>query len=186
LIETLLNTAGSGSYLAFQAYLPEEEGVQKALNDMQKIIQTNLKITVSSQFGPRYLHSTGQFHKGGPNTGYFIQFVSNSTVDINIPEHNYSFGMLKRAQAIGDREALMKHNRKVILVDLGEDYINGLNTFKHVIETLQPPVNTNKLAPGQGKRKLTSSVKKVRESSVPEAIVLLQNAVSNAPNPPLE
>ncbi|MCE3280266.1 MAG: hypothetical protein K0S44_2457 [Bacteroidetes bacterium] len=187
LIETLLNTAGGGSYLAFQAYLPEEEGVQKNLNDMQKIIQTNLKIAVSSQFGPRYLHSTGQFHKGGPNTGYFIQFVSNSTVDINIPENKYSFGMLKRAQAIGDREALMKHNRKVILVDLGEDYINGLNTFKHVIETLQPAVNNDKLASdSKVKRKFSTSAKKTTKSTVPEAIVLLQNTVSNTSNPPLE
>lgn len=146
LLEDLLSSSTRGDYVAFQAYLPEEPEVQQCLDEMKKAIQQNLKLPVSTQFGPRYLHSTGQFHKGGPNTGYFIQFVCNSTVDIDIPEHNYTFGMLKRAQAIGDRAALLKHKRKVILVDLGEDFIQGLQNFKKVVDTLQPAKTSEKRA----------------------------------------
>lgn len=141
LLEDLLSSSTRGDYVTFQAYLPEEPKVQQYLDDMKKVIQQNLKLPVSTQFGPRYLHSTGQYHKGGPNKGFFIQFVCNSPVDIDIPEYNYTFGMLKRAQAIGDRAALLKHKRKVILVDLGEDFIQGLETFKKVVDALQPPAS---------------------------------------------
>jgi hypothetical protein len=136
---------------------------------MQKTIQKNLKLPVSVQFGPRYLHSTGQYHKGGPNNGYFIQFICSSKVDIHIPEHTYTFGMLKRAQAIGDREALLKHKRRVVLIDLGEDYIAGLNSVKRVIDALQPPAGLIRKPEGV---KLKKS-EKVQQ--VPEAVVLLQN-----------
>jgi glucose-6-phosphate isomerase len=175
LIENLINSVKEG-YVVLQAYLPEEPAVQKRLNEMQKIIQKNLKIPVSVQFGPRYLHSTGQFHKGGPNTGCFIQFVSNSLVDINIPEHKYTFGMLKRAQAIGDMKALQKHKRKVVLIDLNDDYLNGLDVFRKVIETLQPAtdksVEPEKIQVKNKKKVIFSKENK----QVPEAIVLLQSS----------
>jgi hypothetical protein len=159
-------------YVAFQAYLPEETEVNKALSDMQMTIQKNLKVPASVQYGPRYLHSTGQYHKGGPNTGFFIQFVSNSAVDIHIPGHKFTFGMLKRAQAIGDREALLKHKRKVVLIDLGDDYIAGLNTVKRIIDTLQPRQLSQPKSAAQPKvkRKNTYSAS---DNTIPQAIVLL-------------
>jgi transaldolase / glucose-6-phosphate isomerase len=140
LLESFLSLSKTGDFIAFQAYLPEEEEVEHAFCEIQRTLQKNLKIAVSTQFGPRYLHSTGQYHKGGPNNGYFIQFICNSTVDIQIPELPYTFGVLKRAQAIGDREALLKHKRKVITIDLGENYLDGLNVFKKLVEDIHQAV----------------------------------------------
>lgn len=140
LLENFFSLSKCGDFIAFQAYLPEESEVENAFCEIQKTMQKNLKIAVSTQYGPRYLHSTGQYHKGGPNNGYFVQFICSSTVDIQIPELPYTFGILKRAQAIGDREALLKHKRKVLTIDLGEDYITGLNTFKKLIEDIHQPV----------------------------------------------
>jgi transaldolase / glucose-6-phosphate isomerase len=137
LLRDFLGSVKQGDYVGFQAYLPEQPEVEMYLAEIHKTIQANYKVAVSAQFGPRYLHSTGQYHKGGPNNGCFIQLVCSSSVDINIPEHPYTFGVLKRAQAIGDREALMKHGRKVITVDLGEDYLSGLNKLKQLITSLQ-------------------------------------------------
>jgi len=180
-LEALLAKAKPGDYVAFQAYLPEDPGVEQLLTDMKKTVQNNLQLPVSVQFGPRYLHSTGQFHKGGPNTGYFIQFICNSTVDINIPEHNYTFGMLKRAQAIGDMQALAKHNRKVVLVDLGEDFIQGLETFRRVVDTLQPPakIAAKKTA---GRKKQPETVLAERNTKkVQEALVFLREPSVSSP-----
>jgi hypothetical protein len=140
LLESFFSLSRSGDFIVFQGYLPEENEVENAFNDIKKTMQTNLKLAVSTQYGPRYLHSTGQYHKGGPNNGYFVQFISSSIVDIQIPEMPYTFGILKRAQAIGDREALLKHKRKVLTIDLGEDYINGLHTFKKLIQDIHQPV----------------------------------------------
>ncbi|MCW3070397.1 MAG: bifunctional transaldolase/phosoglucose isomerase [Bacteroidetes bacterium] len=181
-LEALLKKAKAGDYIAFQAYLPEAPAVEELLNEMKKTVQNNLGMPVSVQFGPRYLHSTGQFHKGGPNTGYFIQFICNSTVDIHIPEHNYTFGMLKRAQAIGDMEALATHKRKVILVDLGEDFIRGLETFKKVVDTLQPPakIAANRMT-AYRKAQKDMMLAERNSKEVQEAVVLLQGPAVSRP-----
>jgi transaldolase/glucose-6-phosphate isomerase len=123
-----------GDYIVLQAYLPEEPEVQNCFREIQLYLQKSLHLAVSTQFGPRYLHSTGQYHKGGPNTGFFIQFICSSSTDIKIPERAYTFGLLKRAQAIGDMQALVKHNRRVIVIDVGAHYIKGLKTVMEVIE----------------------------------------------------
>ncbi len=138
LLENFFALAKMGNYIALQVYLPEEPEVEKNLLDIQFSLQKSLHLPVTSQFGPRYLHSTGQYHKGGSNNGYFIQFISNSSEGLSIPGQSYTFGLLKRAQAIGDMQALIERNRKVLLIDTGIDYINGLNTFKQVIKKIQP------------------------------------------------
>jgi transaldolase/glucose-6-phosphate isomerase len=138
LLENFFALAKAGNYIALQVYLPEEPEVEKYLLDIQINLQKSLHLPVTTQFGPRYLHSTGQYHKGGPNNGFFIQFVANSSEGIHIPGQSYTFGLLKRAQAVGDMQALIDHNRKVLLIDTGKDYINGLNTFKQVIKKMQP------------------------------------------------
>jgi transaldolase / glucose-6-phosphate isomerase len=134
LLENFLSSAKAGDYVTIQAYLPEEPEVEKQFAEIQRYLQTKLKLAVSIQYGPRYLHSTGQYHKGGPDGGIFIQFTCSSNVDVQIPGHPYTFGLLKRAQVIGDREALISNNKRVILVDLGENFVNALKTFKSVIE----------------------------------------------------
>ncbi len=138
LMEEFLQLAKPGDYISLQAYLPEITVVNKYIFGLQQYLQKRLHVAVTTEFGPRYLHSTGQYNKGGPNTGIFIQFIGSSVSDLPIPDHAYSFGLLKKAQAIGDMEALVMHKRRVILIDLGEDIINGLNSFKQVIEKVQP------------------------------------------------
>lgn len=138
LLEKFLQLTKPGDYISLQAYLPEISVVNKYIFGLQQYLQKRLHVAVTTEFGPRYLHSTGQYNKGGPNTGIFIQFIGSSVADLPIPDHAYSFGLLKKAQAIGDMEALIMHNRRVILIDLGEDIINGLNSFKEIIEKIQP------------------------------------------------
>lgn len=145
LLENFLQLTKPGDYISLQAYLPEISVVNNYIFGLQQYLQKRLHVAVTTEFGPRYLHSTGQYNKGGPNTGIFIQFIGSSVSDLPIPDHSYSFGLLKKAQAIGDMEALVTHNRRVILIDLGEDIINGLNTFKKIIEKIQPVLFTEGL-----------------------------------------
>jgi hypothetical protein len=70
-------------------------------------------------FGPRYLHSTGQLHKGGPNTGVFVQITAGGDRELSIPEAPYGFATLKQAQARADLDALLRHGRRVLAVHLG-------------------------------------------------------------------
>jgi transaldolase/glucose-6-phosphate isomerase len=142
LLEFFLQLTKPGDYISIQAYLPEESEINKYILEIQNCLQNKLHLAVTTEFGPRYLHSTGQYNKGGPNTGVFIQLIGTAADDIPIPEHDYSFGLLKRAQAIGDMEALIKNKRRVILVDLGNDFINKLNLFTNIIKTVQTnPIN---------------------------------------------
>ena len=138
LMRKILQLAKPGDYISLQTYLPEEPIVNSYILEIKQHLQKSFRIAVTSEFGPRYLHSTGQYNKGGPNTGIFIQLTCSTPNDIQIPKQNYTFGLLKRAQAIGDMEALIKNKRRAILVDLGDDFIAGLNSFKQVIETIQP------------------------------------------------
>jgi len=143
LLENFFALTKSGDFIALLAYLPEEPEVERCLLEIQQNLQKSLNVPVTQQFGPRYLHSTGQYYKGGPNTGYFIQFICKAEDNIQIPEQGYTFGLLKRAQAIGDMQALIDHQRKIILIDLGNDYVNGLNSFEEVIKKIQPFEKSN-------------------------------------------
>ncbi len=133
-----LKQARPGDYISLQAYLTEEPEVIEQIQKLQRSLQKNLHIAVTTEFGPRYLHSTGQYNKGGPNTGMFIQFINNSaSSDIQIPNQAYTFGSLKKAQAIGDMEALLQNKRRVILIDLGENAVSGLSEFQGLIDKMQ-------------------------------------------------
>ncbi|HUK77436.1 MAG TPA: transaldolase, partial [Thermoleophilia bacterium] len=91
-------------------------------------------------YGPRFLHSTGQLHKGGPPTGVFVQLTRSAPSDLAIPGQLYSFGQLEQAQARGDLEALAGRGLRVLSVDLGSDPLVGLTTFGSVVaELLRQP-----------------------------------------------
>ncbi|HKJ32856.1 MAG TPA: bifunctional transaldolase/phosoglucose isomerase [Balneolales bacterium] len=132
-IMNLLNTVESGDYLSIQAYLTENEKTDQNLQQIRNQLQEKLKIATTVGYGPRFLHSTGQFHKGGPNTGIFIQLTSEDTIDCNLPGRSYSFGIFKKAQALGDLEALRKHDRRVISIDLGKSVDEGLKKLNSLI-----------------------------------------------------
>jgi transaldolase/glucose-6-phosphate isomerase len=124
-----------GDYLALMAYITENPATEQALQDIRRLLQDRLHIPTTVGYGPRFLHSTGQFHKGGPNTGLFLQLTADDVEDIPIPGVPYTFGVFKRAQALGDLEALEKHGRRVGHVDLGMDENLGLSALKEALES---------------------------------------------------
>ena len=86
--------------------------------------QTKLAVTVG--YGPRFLHSTGQAYKGGPNTGVFLQITADAMEDLQVPGHGYTFGIVEAAQAQGDFDVLAQRNRRALRVHLGNDVTAGL------------------------------------------------------------
>jgi hypothetical protein len=84
---------------------------------------------VTIGYGPRFLHSTGQLHKGGPDTGVFFQIIANDQEDLAIPGEPYTFSILKQAQALGDFRALAKRGRRVIGINLGDDTLGALDSI---------------------------------------------------------
>ncbi len=137
-ISEFLSHTNDGDYVAIQAYIPEDEETDQALQEMRIDLRNRLRVATTIGYGPRFLHSTGQFHKGGPNTGLFIQLVGGVEQDLDIPNRNFSFATLMYAQALGDLTALRKHNRRVIRIDLGRDVLSGL---KRMNELLRQPVH---------------------------------------------
>jgi hypothetical protein len=97
-------------------------------------LRDGLCLATTLGYGPRFLHSTGQFHKGGPNTGLFLQLTADDTEDADVPGEPYTFGVLKRAQALGDLEALRKHGRRVVRIHLGANAAEGLEVLQKVLE----------------------------------------------------
>jgi glucose-6-phosphate isomerase len=126
------------SYIAIQAYLKPDYKTTKQLQKLRTAIQTKFKVATSLGYGPRFLHSTGQLHKGDSSNGLFIQIIAEPNNDLPIPnepgrdESAISFGILIKAQALGDREALINNNRNVITFNLGTD-INHLTKIIDVI-----------------------------------------------------
>ena len=129
-LKQFLDQARPGDYLALMAYITENPANDKSLQEIRVALQDHLHIATTVGYGPRFLHSTGQFHKGGPNTGLFLQLTADDAEDIPIPGAPYTFGTFKRAQALGDLEALQKHGRQVGRIHLGSNAEEGLMAFK--------------------------------------------------------
>jgi hypothetical protein len=108
------------------------------LNGIRLRLQQHFKTPVTMGYGPRYLHSTGQFHKGGPDTGLFVQLTADDRGDLDIPGSPYGFGILRRAQARGDLEALDRHGRRVLNLHLGVDAARGLDELTRLLEKVLP------------------------------------------------
>jgi glucose-6-phosphate isomerase len=121
-------------YVALQAYLTETPEIQKAFESLRRLLQRKFRQAATFGYGPRFLHSTGQYHKGGPNTGLFLQFTADAPEDIPIPGSSFSFATLRRAQAQGDFEALQKHGRRISGIHLGGDAGKGLSEFFRILE----------------------------------------------------
>lgn len=117
-LSAFLGQAGPGDYVGLNCYLhPSRETVQ-VLQSIRGLIQDRLAVATTLGFGPRFLHSTGQIHKGGPNKGVFLQITSEDAEDIDVPGEPYSFGVLKTAQSLGDYQALKKRGRRILRVHL--------------------------------------------------------------------
>ena len=125
--EFLQNIDEGKSYIAIQAYVNMNDEAEKALHEFRTKLQKKYKVTTTVGFGPRFLHSTGQLHKGDAGNGLFIQIVSKNMNDVNIPDEagkdgsSVTFGVLLESQALGDRGALLENNRKIIRFDISEN-----------------------------------------------------------------
>jgi transaldolase / glucose-6-phosphate isomerase len=118
LLRELLAGAGPGQYVALQAYLDPRPEVESVLARVRGDIRDATRAATTVGFGPRFLHSTGQYHKGGPNTGRFVQLVDRPSRDLDVPGRDYSFGTLVAAQAAGDAEALEAKGRRILRLGL--------------------------------------------------------------------
>lgn len=107
-------------YIAINAFLPKNTQNEEILQKLRKKIGKKFQLSTTLGFGPRYLHSTGQLHKGGANNGFFLLITARRQKDLEIPDQGLSFGVMQRAQAIGDLQALQAKNRRVLWVDLDE------------------------------------------------------------------
>ena len=125
-LEELFEAIVAGDYVAVTAYLQPTERAQQAFDDIRKAIRDSRIVATTLGYGPRFLHSTGQLHKGGPPRGIFLQVTASSARDIPIPGKPFSFGQFKRAQSIGDFQSLVSHARPVVRVHLGTDVDAGL------------------------------------------------------------
>lgn len=116
----------TGDYIAVQAYLAPTPDTSAALERLRRVLLDRLHVATTVGYGPRFLHSTGQLHKGGPNTGLFLQIVDRPSRDLEVPGAGYTFGRLIEAQSVGDYHALRQKGRRIVRVDLGEDAPEGL------------------------------------------------------------
>jgi transaldolase / glucose-6-phosphate isomerase len=110
--------AAGRNYVAINAYLPRDAATTIALTGLRQAIRKKTNCATTVGFGPRFLHSTGQLHKGGPDSGLFLQITAEPVTDLEIPGQKMSFGVLERCQALGDYEALAARNRRILRLHL--------------------------------------------------------------------
>ncbi len=133
-IEAFLSLPGAGDYFAILAYIEMNAPHRVILASMQRRIRDSLGVAACVEFGPRFLHSTGQLYKGGPNNGVFLQLTCDDAHDLDIEQSSYSFGTLKAAQALGDFSILADRDRRLLGVHLGKDVSSGLEKLGRLIE----------------------------------------------------
>jgi hypothetical protein len=101
---------------------------------MRHAVRDKKHVATCLGFGPRFLHSTGQAYKGGPNSGVFLQITCDDAADLPVPGQKYTFGIVKAAQARGDFQVLADRNRRALRVHLGADLADGLNKLQAAIQ----------------------------------------------------
>ncbi len=134
-LPALLSLARPGDYVALLAYLHRTPARHPRLQRLRLAARAATGCATTLGYGPRFLHSTGQLHKGGPNTGIFLQLTADEGEEIAIPGERYGFGMLRRAQAAGDFEVLERRGRRVLHVHLGADIEHGLDRLLGAVES---------------------------------------------------
>jgi transaldolase/glucose-6-phosphate isomerase len=132
-IKAHLDRTSVGDYFALLAYLPMTEANERRLQSIRHQVRDLRRLATSLGFGPRFLHSTGQAYKGGPNEGVFIQITGDDPVDLPVPGQKYTFGIVKAAQARGDFRVLIERGRRAVHLHLGRDLEAGLDSLQHSI-----------------------------------------------------
>lgn len=129
-IEKFLSQTKEGDYIAINAFIPMTKTNEDLLQNFRLKLRDKYKVATTLGFGPRFLHSTGQLHKGGVNNGYFIEITSDIETDLDVPGQGYSYGVLVNAQALGDLKALRSKDRKVIRINISGSIGNGVKMLE--------------------------------------------------------
>jgi transaldolase/glucose-6-phosphate isomerase len=133
-IRAHLATAPAADYVALCAYFARTDERDALLTRLRVACRARARNATTLGYGPRFLHSTGQLHKGGPNTGVFLQLTAYAPADLPIPGEAYSFATLRDAQALGDFQVLRRRGRRALRVDLGADIEAGLEALLATVE----------------------------------------------------
>ena len=129
-----LDRIGAGDYFALLAYVQMNEANEQTLQAMRHEVRDRKRAATCLGFGPRFLHSTGQAYKGGPNSGVFLQITCDDAVDLPVPGQKFTFGVVKAAQARGDFQVLAQRNRRALRVHLPADLAAGLRTLQKALQ----------------------------------------------------
>lgn len=145
----------AGTYVAMLVFATPSAKLERALRSVRKTLISVYHVTTTAGYGPRYLHSTGQLHKGGPSRNIFLQLIERMHPDVPIPGKALTFGTLAQAQAAGDFEALRAHHRDVLVISLGLRPVATLNSLRRSLS----PSRTVRRATGTSKRRRPSRKK---------------------------
>jgi transaldolase/glucose-6-phosphate isomerase len=129
-----LDRLNAGDYFALLAYIEMNQEHEEALQAARHAVRDKYQVATCLGFGPRFLHSTGQAYKGGPNEGVFLQITCDDPVDLPVPGQKYTFGIVKAAQARGDFEVLAERGRRALRVHLDADVTSGLATLQRAVK----------------------------------------------------
>jgi transaldolase / glucose-6-phosphate isomerase len=132
-IKAHLSRTGSGDYVALLAYIEHDDDHTDALQKMRLAVRDGKHVATCTGFGPRFLHSTGQAYKGGPDSGVFLQITADEKKDLKVPGQKASFGIIKAAQARGDFDVLTERGRRALRVHLKGDLASGLKALDAAI-----------------------------------------------------
>jgi hypothetical protein len=125
---------GVGDYFAVLGYVEMNAEQESLLQDLRMAVRDRKRVATCLGFGPRFLHSTGQAYKGGPNSGVFLQVTCDDAQDLPVPGQKYTFGVVKAAQARGDFQVLADRNRRALRVHLGSDVKAGLGKLAELVK----------------------------------------------------
>ena len=150
--QTLASHLQLGTYVSVLAYTTPSRSLETAMGRLRKALMGTHRVATTFGYGPRYLHSTGQLHKGGPNTGLFVELIDRMKPDLAIPGKPFSFGTLAQAQAAGDLESLRAHDRHGIRIPLGAD---AAATVNRIAAGFQPSTQARRRATKKKPRRVT-------------------------------
>jgi glucose-6-phosphate isomerase len=133
LIDDFTGLVRAGDYLSLLCYFEEKDECTEALQEWRLHLRDHLKVATTFAYGPRYLHSTGQLHKGGPATGSYIILMGDDKEALPIPDQKFGFNILNEAQSLGDFRSLNDKGRKVLYIQLGKDIDKGLKDLLQLV-----------------------------------------------------
>jgi transaldolase/glucose-6-phosphate isomerase len=133
-IKAHLNRLGAGDYFGLLGYVEMSAAHDETLQAMRHAVRDKKRVATCLGFGPRFLHSTGQAYKGGPNSGVFLQVTCDDASDVPVPGQKFTFGVVKAAQARGDFQVLADRNRRALRIHLGKDVKAGLATLQKAMQ----------------------------------------------------